>query len=89
VAGVKVENNLQHFKISTELSDGKSFVEEFTVPVMVYRNIFKRGETYKPGDTVTFGGSLWHCNAETQEKPDINVVNWTLCAKKGSDGRSA
>jgi hypothetical protein len=39
------------------------------------------------GDVVTFGGSMWHCNAATEEKPGDGSAAWTLAAKRGRDGK--
>jgi integrin beta 3 len=58
----------------------------FVVPCQIYRGVFKEGETYARGDTVTFGGSLWHCNGETADKPGDGAKSWTLAAKRGRDG---
>lgn len=60
---------------------------ELTFPVPVYCDIYKAGEEYHPGDLVTWGGSLWHCNENTKDKPDVGP--WTLAVKKGRDGKDA
>jgi hypothetical protein len=60
---------------------------ELGFPVMIYRGVFKDGQKYERGDTVTWGGSLWHCDSDTQEKPGEGSTTWTLCAKKGRDGK--
>ena len=78
--------------------DGRTFILKFdrgdtrheyelTFPVPVYCGIFKEGEAYVPGDLVTWGGCLWHCDKETTEKPDS--ADWTLAVKKGRDGKDA
>lgn len=60
---------------------------ELGFPVMLYRGVFTEG-SYSKGDTVTWGGSLWHCDADTTEsKPGDGSKDWTLCAKKGRDGK--
>jgi len=59
----------------------------FTVPVMIYRGVFKEGETYQRGDTVTWGGSLWHCDADTTDKPDGQQKHWTIAVRRGRDGK--
>lgn len=56
-------------------------------PTMIYRNVFKEGSEYEAGDVVTWGGSLWHCDEKTMEKPDAGP--WRLCVKKGRDGKDA
>ncbi|STI65202.1 putative portal protein [Escherichia coli] len=51
---------------------------------MLYRGVFRAGETYHPGDTVTWGGSLWHCNSMTGDKPgEAHSSAWTLAANVG------
>lgn len=56
-------------------------------PIPVYRGVFKEGELYEPGDMVTHGGSLWHANEQTKAKPGEGP--YTLCVKRGRDGRDA
>jgi len=65
----------------------QSFKVELGFPVMLYRGVYKDDHAYERGDTVTWGGSLWHCDAETTEKPGEGSKAWTLCAKKGRDGK--
>ncbi|KSV72938.1 hypothetical protein N182_28855 [Sinorhizobium sp. GL2] len=68
-------------------SGDQSFKVELGIPAMIYRGVFREG-TYSKGDTVTWAGSLWHCDAdETVEKPDGSSKHWTLAAKKGRDGK--
>jgi integrin beta 3 len=59
----------------------------FTVPSMIYRGVFSDGEAYQRGDMVTWGGSLWHCDAPTVDKPLDASKSWTLAAKRGRDGK--
>jgi collagen type III alpha len=58
-----------------------------TLGTMIYRGVFSDGKTYERGDVATWGGSVWHCNSETNEKPGDGSKNWTLAVKKGRDGR--
>jgi hypothetical protein len=62
---------------------------ELQLPTMIYRGVHKEGQTYVQGDTVTWAGSLYHCNAETSEKPGEGSPAWTLAAKRGSNGKDA
>jgi integrin beta 3 len=76
--------------------DGETrYVRELAMPTMIYRGVFKDGNEYERGDTVTFGGSLWHCNGgeaqgeragPTKDKPGEASKHWTLAAKRGRDG---
>jgi len=72
------------------LDDGDvAYTAEIGVPTMIYRGVFKDGECYEKGDTVTWAGSLWHCNAETKDKPGEGSDQWTLAVKKGRDAKPA
>nr|CAD6417781.1 collagen-like triple helix repeat-containing protein [Rhizobium sp. Q54] len=66
---------------------GMDYKVELGFPAMIYRGVFNDGQKYEPGDTVTWGGSLWHCDEATAEKPGDGSKSWTLCAKKGRDGK--
>lgn len=89
VAGVDIDRAGQrHFTLTVNRSSGGSESKTFDVPVMLYRGIFKAGDEYLPGDTVTWGGSLWHCDEKTQGKPgEAGSTGWTLAAKRGRDAR--
>lgn len=76
------------FAVGVVLASGKSIESDFTVPTMIYRGIWKEGE-YERGDCVTWGGSMFHCDAEkTTAKPETST-DWKLCAKRGRDGKDA
>lgn len=62
---------------------------ELVFPVTIYRDVFKAGETYQPGDAVTWGGSLWVAQRETGAKPDSPDSGFRLAVKKGRDGKDA
>ena len=74
------------FSVVVRQSSGQRTEKTFSLPVMLYRGVFRVGETYHPGDTVTWGGSLWHCNSMTEDKPgEAHSSAWTLAAKRGRD----
>ncbi|EOK1346958.1 terminase large subunit [Escherichia coli] len=74
------------FSVVIRQSSGQCTEKTFSLPVMLYRGVFRAGETYHPGDTVTWGGSLWHCNSMTGDKPgEAHSSGWTLAAKRGRD----
>ena len=60
---------------------------EIALPAMVYRGVYEAGRRYAPGDTATFGGSMWVCNAPTDAKPGETEKTWTLAVKRGRDGK--
>ncbi|MHC0464588.1 phage gp6-like head-tail connector protein [Kosakonia cowanii] len=89
VAGVDIERSDQRrFTLTVNRASGGSETKSFDVPVMIYQGVFKSGQGYLPGDTVTWGGSLWHCDEPTQDKPgETGSKGWTLATKRGRDGR--
>lgn len=66
------------------IRDGQ--MKDFRLPVVIDRGVYKEGQTYRPGDGVTWGGSYWICQQETTEKPDSGK-GFRLSVKKGRDGR--
>ncbi|WP_343711193.1 phage gp6-like head-tail connector protein [Kosakonia radicincitans] len=89
VARVEIERaDQRRFTLTVNRASGSSETRSFDVPVMLYRGVFKSGSEYQPGDTVTWGGSLWHCDEPTKDKPgETGSKGWTLAAKRGRDGR--
>jgi len=88
IASLEIEQlGERGISIKSVLSDGKEINKTIDIPAMIYRGVFTQGE-YLPGDSVTWGGSLWHCNAATSDKPgETNSKGWTLAVKKGRDGK--
>lgn len=88
VADVKLEAVEREFTVTTRRSSGAEEVKTITLPVMLYRGVYKEGQEYLGGDTVTWGGSLWHCDSNTVDKPgELGSKGWTLAAKRGRDGK--
>lgn len=89
VSGIDIQHSEQRtFTLTVNRTSGTSETKSFDVPVMIYQGVFKSGQEYLPGDTVTWGGSLWHCDEQTQDKPgEAGSKGWTLAAKRGRDGR--
>jgi len=74
-------------KLNVEMTGGDIIERGFSVPVMIYRNVWTE-RTYEKGDTVTWAGSLWHCDEPTDLKPGEGK-GWTLATKRGRDGKDA
>jgi hypothetical protein len=66
---------------------GETKAVEFKLAVPEYLGAFKDGQDYEPGDFVSWGGALWHCDKATTAKPGTD--DWTLAVKKGRDGKDA
>jgi hypothetical protein len=58
-------------------------------PTVLDRGVFKAGETYDAGDAVTWGGSLWIAQRQTDAKPDTADSGFRLAVKRGRDGKDA
>jgi hypothetical protein len=54
-----------------------------------YRGVWNEGSEYFKGNFVTHDGSLFHCNMTTKNKPAKDPVSWSLCCKRGADGKDA
>lgn len=68
-------------------SEKKEFA--FTVPMMIYRGIYQEGRVYAKGDVTTWGGSMWHSDADnvTERPSDTAKTAWKLVVKRGRDGK--
>ena len=71
--------------VATMMTGGTKAVAEFRMPAMIYREVWREGE-FERGDVVTWGGSAWHCQSQTTDKPGISPA-WKLMVKMGRDGK--
>lgn len=65
-------------------------VKDFRVPGIVDRGVYKPETVYLKGDGVSYGGSFWIAQAETQARPgDASDASraWRLAVKVGRDGK--
>jgi len=58
-------------------------------PTVIDRGVYRAGDTYQPGDAVSWGGSLWIAQKQTDAKPDTPESGWRLAVKRGRDGKDA
>ena len=89
VSGIEIsQGDQRQFTLTVNRASGNADTKSFDVPLMLYRGVFKAEKSYLAGDTVTWGGSLWHCDEPTSYKPgEVGSKGWTLAAKRGRDGR--
>ncbi len=87
IEAVQSESDARVFVLRTVTAFGRGAPKTFRLPVMVYRGIFVDGKQYDCGDTTTWGGSLWHCDEPTTDKPGEGSKAWRLAAKRGRDGK--
>jgi len=73
----------------TTYTNGTRVVRTSKRMVPIYRGVYKSGSSSESGDVVTYGGSLWICNASSPTKipPGNDGSTWTLCVKRGRDAR--
>lgn len=62
--------------------------KRFPVPVVTDCGVFRQGDDYLKGNGVTWGGSFWIAQKDTNEKPGSGD-GWRLAVKKGRDGKDA
>lgn len=58
----------------------------FKWPTVIYRGVWHEG-AFSAGDAVTWGGSVWIAEKDTNAKPDAADSGWKLAVKKGRDGK--
>jgi len=59
---------------------------KFVIPFLLDAGVYREGQAYEKGDTVTFGGSMFVAQEDTSDKPETSKA-WRLGAKKGRDGK--
>lgn len=85
---IKASDDLRTVTFVNVLSDGTVTEKHFDLPVVMDRGVFKPGNTYKSGDAVTWGGSLWIAQEPTADKPgEPGAKGWRLAVKKGRDAK--
>lgn len=76
----------REFIISTITTGGVIIQSKFYIPTPIWKDVWSEGE-YDKGDLVTWGGSVWHCQRKTTDKPQTSDA-WKLMVKHGKDGKS-
>jgi hypothetical protein len=79
--------DLRSFTITEVGTSGKQTVRQFSLPVVLYRGIYRDDETYQPGDQITWAGSQWIKMGEGGGRPGDEASGWVLACKKGRDGK--
>lgn len=74
--------------VKTIKSSGNEVTKDFSIPAMIYKDIWKEGE-YKAQDCVTLSGSLWCALEDTTDRPGDASKAWRMVAKRGGTGKSA
>ena len=59
---------------------------EIKLAVPLYMGVYKQGEAYAKGDTVTYGGSLYIAQVDGPASPG-DGASWRLAVKRGADAK--
>ncbi len=70
---------------TTHYTSGRMVVREIKTSALLYREVWREGE-FERGDVVTSGGSAWHCQEKTTDKPGTSAA-WRLMVKEGARGK--
>ena len=85
VAGV--DGDARSVVVRSVLTSGKTVESRFDLPAMRYRGIYRDGGDYALHDTVTWAGSLWYRSSDGTGQPGHEGSGWTLCVKRGQNGK--
>jgi hypothetical protein len=84
---VEQSADLRTFVVKMLRGDRVKECGRFSVPVMLYRDVFDPARTYEIGDVVTKSGAMWHCNTQTSDVPGTSSA-WTLSVQRGREGKA-
>ena len=55
-----------------------------TLPMVIYRGVWREADTYTKGDAVTADGSMWIARETPTGKPGTMASGWQLAVKRGT-----
>lgn len=90
IAGVNAfwsEEDPRQITLHLATSSGVVVERGIHIPAMLYRGVWREGP-HARGDVVTWAGSAWHCQRDTDDKPGTSDA-WKLMVKSGRDGKDA
>jgi collagen type III alpha len=91
IAGLEMsaEDEGRTVKHTTVLTNGQRVELGVKSQVLIHRGIWRQGETYEPGDVVTWDGSAWVARGTIyNHKPKTaEGAAWELIVKRGRDGK--
>lgn len=82
-----VEHDGKRGVIVKWLKGGREETKTIKFPVVLDAGFYKDGMSIEAGDGVTFGGSYWIAQKDTNTKPELGNPDWRLAVKKGRDGK--
>lgn len=95
--GLNGKDGLGFDDLSVEFDGERTVVLKFTredqvkefpivIPAVLDRGVWKEG-SYSRGDGVTWGGSFFIAQRDTDAKPETTDSGWRLAIKRGRDGK--
>ena len=76
----------RNWTLAYVLTGGEIVERSFHVPAIIDRGLWKEG-SYQHGDAVTFGGSMWIAQRDTDAQPETLNSGWRLAVKRGREGK--
>lgn len=87
---VDLADDMRTLSVSVTMTDGARQILTKTIPVVIYRGIWRDDGDYAKGDSVTRDGATWVLMSDGQTgKPGDEKSGWILSTKRGRDGRDA
>lgn len=72
------------------IKDGEvRHITSIVIPCVIDAGFYQEGMEVQKGDGLTFGGSYWIAQKDTNTKPEIGNPDYRLAVKKGRDGKNA
>ena len=59
------------------------------LPIPVDRGVYRSGAAHRRGDGVTYAGSFWIAQRDTEATPGGDSPDWRLAVKRGRDGKDS
>lgn len=91
LAGIDIKQGAdpREFTVTCRKTSGEKSTLSGRLPALQYQGVFSEGKSYVRGDVVNYGGSAWHCQAEsTKSSPmEHSASDWKLIVKRGRDGK--
>jgi integrin beta 3 len=73
--------------VLTLKDDERTEEVRLSFPVTIDAGFWKPGMKAEAGDGVTFGGSYWIAQKDTETQPEVGNPDWRLAVRKGRDAR--
>lgn len=86
IADVREEWEGRLHRVTHVFSDGEERVFERRTEEVIYRGVFRDGETYERGDAATYAGSYWIAQRTPATDLPGTSDHWRLAVKRGRDG---